>query len=243
MRCASATTCSAPRRQWPLSNPRTTMPPRAGRTRRHERRADYSKRRCPRAHAGHRPTEAPAPHRHRRRRLRWARRRARAATRRRGRHTRGPHHHHLFKPLLYQVAGGGLAAGERATRIRTALRRNSNITVLMVEASGLDAERRQLVLDRGERLAYYSLVVACGAGDLRFRQRPVAEASCGLKTLADALDLRNRIYGAFEEAERAARRHRAARVDDVVVIGGGPYRRRAPGGVEDVGLDGMKRGF
>ncbi|HWX88564.1 MAG TPA: FAD-dependent oxidoreductase [Solirubrobacteraceae bacterium] len=112
-------------------------------------------------------------------------------------------HHHLFQPLLYQVAGGGLAAGECTSPIRTALRRNRNTTVLMAEATGLDPERRLLTLDSGERLTYDSLVVACGAQTSYFGNDEWRGVSCGLKTLADALDMRNRIYGAFEEAERA----------------------------------------
>jgi NADH dehydrogenase len=105
-------------------------------------------------------------------------------------------HHHLFQPLLYQVAGGGLAAGECASPIRTALRRNSNTTVLMAEAMDLDVERRRLHLDGGEHLDYDSLIVACGAQTSYFGKDEWGEVSCGLKTLSDALDMRNRIYGA-----------------------------------------------
>jgi NADH dehydrogenase FAD-containing subunit len=113
-------------------------------------------------------------------------------------------HHHLFQPLLYQLACGGLSAGECATPIRAVLRHAPNTTVLMAEATDLDAERRQLLLDSGERLDYDSLIVACGAQTSYFGKDEWREVSCGLKTLADALDLRNRIYGAFEEAERSA---------------------------------------
>jgi NADH dehydrogenase len=152
-------------------------------------------------------------------------------------------HHHLFQPLLYQVAGGGLAAGECATPIRTALRRNSNITVLMGEASGLDAERRRLILDRGERLDYDSLIVACGAETSYFGKEEWREVSCGLKTLADALELRNRFYGAFEEAERASDPTEQRAWMTFVVIGGGPTGVEMAGELRIIAQHGMKRGF
>src|SRR5580700_7973911 len=68
-----------------------------------------------------------------------------------------PMGHHLFQPLLYQMACGALSTGECATPIRAAVKRSSNTTVLMAKATGLDAERRQLLLDRGDRLDYDSL--------------------------------------------------------------------------------------
>ena len=152
-------------------------------------------------------------------------------------------HHHLFQPLLYQVAGGGLAAGECATPIRTALRRNSNIAVLMGEAKSIDVERKQLILDREERLDYDSLIVACGAQTSYFGKDEWQEVSCGLKTLQDALDLRNRFYGAFEEAERAVDPSEQRKWMTFVVIGGGPTGVEIAGELRLIALHGMKRGF
>jgi NADH:quinone reductase (non-electrogenic) len=71
--------------------------------------------------------------------------------------------HHLFQPLLYQVAAGALSPSDCATPIRAALKRSANTAVLMAEVTDVDAERRQVVLDRGDRLDYDSLIVACGA--------------------------------------------------------------------------------
>jgi NADH:ubiquinone reductase (H+-translocating) len=152
-------------------------------------------------------------------------------------------HHHLFQPLLYQVAAGGLAAGECATPIRTALRRNSNITVLMGEAKSIDVERRQLILDREQRLDYDSLIVACGAQTSYFGKDEWQEVSCGLKTLQDALDLRNRFYGAFEEAERAVEEAEQRKWMTFVVIGGGPTGVEMAGELRLIAQHGMKRGF
>jgi len=130
--------------------------------------------------------------------------------------------HHLFQPLLYQVAAGGLTEGECAATIRTMLRRHSNTTVLMAEVTDIDATSRRVVLDTGEQLDYDSLILAGGAETSYFGHEEWAEAAPGLKTLADAVGLRDRIFGAFEQAERAT--EEAAREEwlGFVVVGGGP---------------------
>ena len=130
--------------------------------------------------------------------------------------------HHLFQPLLYQVAAGAISESDCASPIRPELRRRSNADVLMAEVTELDAERRQVVLDRGDRLDYDSLIVACGAQTSYFGNDAWQEVTCGLKTLADAVDLRQRFYGAFEEAERTD--DPAARSEwlTFVIVGGGP---------------------
>ena len=83
------------------------------------------------------------------------------------------------------------------------LRRQANARVVMAEAVELDAEQRVLTLDRGERIAYDSLIVACGADTSYFGHDEWRDAACPLKTLEDAVALRERIFTAFEEAERA----------------------------------------
>ena len=132
------------------------------------------------------------------------------------------HSHHLFQPLLYQLACGGLSPAECATPIRAAVRRHDNVRVLMGTAVGLDAERRELLLDRDQRLPYDSLIVACGAETSYFGNDEWREHSFGLKTLTDTVALRNRIYSAFEEAERAEDPAERQRWLTFVVVGGGP---------------------
>ena len=129
--------------------------------------------------------------------------------------------HHLFQPLLYQLAAGAIAAGECAAPLRAALRRSANTTVVMAEATDVDAERRQVILDGGERLDYDSLIVACGARTSYFGHDEWQHVSCGLKTLGDALDLRNRVYAAFEQAERARDREARDGWLTFAVVGGG----------------------
>ena len=106
--------------------------------------------------------------------------------------------HHLFQPLLYQVAAGALSPSDCASPIRPALKRGSNTAVLMAEVTDVDAERRQVVLDRGDRLDYDSLIVACGAQTSYFGNDEWRDVTYGLKTVADAIDLRKRFYGAFD---------------------------------------------
>jgi NADH dehydrogenase len=129
--------------------------------------------------------------------------------------------HHLFQPLLYQVASGGLSSSDCAAPIRPALK-GANMSVLMAEVVDVDAERRQVVLDDGGRLDYDSLIVACGAETSYFGQDEWQEVSYGLKTLVDAVDLRRRFFGAFEEAERTDDPAKRAQCLTFVVVGGGP---------------------
>jgi NADH:ubiquinone reductase (H+-translocating) len=130
--------------------------------------------------------------------------------------------HHLFQPLLYQVASGAVSEGECAAPIRVSLRRSPNSTVLMGEVVDFDIERKEVVLERGERIPYDSLIVACGMETSYFGNDHWKNVSCGLKTLADAVDLRNRIYGALEEAERATDPQARAEWLTFAVVGGGP---------------------
>jgi NADH:ubiquinone reductase (H+-translocating) len=154
-----------------------------------------------------------------------------------------PTSHHLFQPLLYQLACGGLSTGECASPIRAALKRSSNTTVLMARATGLDAERRQITLDRGETLDYDSLIVACGAETSYFGKDEWRDVSFSLKTLNDAVELRNGLYSAYEEAERAEDRAEREQWLTFVVIGGGPTGVELAGELAIIAHDTMKGYF
>jgi NADH dehydrogenase len=130
--------------------------------------------------------------------------------------------HQLFQPLLYQVATGGIASGECAYPIRVAMRRAPNVRVLMAEATDVDVKERQLALGDGGHLDYDSLVMASGAETAYFGNDEWRECSCGLKTLDDAVALRNRFYGALEQAERTPDPTERQEWMTFVVIGGGP---------------------
>jgi NADH:ubiquinone reductase (H+-translocating) len=130
--------------------------------------------------------------------------------------------HHLFQPLLYQLAASGLSMGDCAAPIRGMLRHQRNAQVAMAEVTDVDPERGELTLDRGERIGYDSLIVACGAATSYFGHDEWAEPSFSLKTLADAVELRDHILASFEEAERTSDADVQRRLQTFVVIGGGP---------------------
>ncbi len=102
------------------------------------------------------------------------------------------------------------------------LRKQSNVRVAMAEVTEVDAERRELTLDRGEKLGYDSLIVACGGDTSYFGHDEWQESSFALKTLADAVALRDQVLSAFEEAERTTDASERQRLLTFVVIGGGP---------------------
>ena len=130
--------------------------------------------------------------------------------------------HHLFQPLLYQAAAGALSEGQIALPIRVLLKRHQNTRVLMAEATDLDADGRKLGLDTGQELPYDSLILACGAETSYFGHEEWRQVSFGLKTLADVVRLRSRIFSAFEEAERATDPATRAEWLTFAVVGGGP---------------------
>ena len=92
--------------------------------------------------------------------------------------------HHLFQPLLYQVAAGGLSEGQIASAIRVLLKRQPNVSVLMAEATDVDVDATQASLDTGEELPYDSLILACGAETSYFGNEEWKDVTFGLKTLA-----------------------------------------------------------
>jgi NADH dehydrogenase len=151
--------------------------------------------------------------------------------------------HHLFQPLIYQVAAGALSSGDVSAPIRAMLKRHPNASVLMAEVTDVDVARRRVVLDRGERLDYDSLIVACGGTTSYFGHDEWQAVTCGLKTLEDALALRTRIFGAFEEAERASDPAAADEWLTFVVVGGGPTGVEISGQLAILSRRALKRDF
>jgi NADH:quinone reductase (non-electrogenic) len=133
--------------------------------------------------------------------------------------------HHLFQPLLYQVATSLLSPGQIASPIRSILRRQRNATVHMAEVTGIDARRRVVLTQidgRADCIPYDYLIVATGVRHSYFGRNAFEPFAPGLKTLADAVNVRNRILAAFEAAE--AEEDPAVRADllTFVLIGAGP---------------------
>jgi NADH:ubiquinone reductase (H+-translocating) len=134
--------------------------------------------------------------------------------------------HHLFQPLLYQVATSVLSPGQIASPIRSILRRQRNTTVILGEVTGLDSDQRGVFVDSVDRegvaLGYDYLILATGASHSYFGHDEFARFAPGLKSLADAVSIRNHVLRAFEqaEAEEDPKRHRDLLT--FVLVGGGP---------------------
>nr|MDQ3036365.1 FAD-dependent oxidoreductase [Myxococcota bacterium] len=129
--------------------------------------------------------------------------------------------HHLFQPLLYQVATAALAAPDVASPIRKLLRKQENVTVLMAEATRIDVAEKRVVLSDGA-LEYDYLILATGMTHTYFGHDEWAEHAPGLKTLGEALEIRNRVLRAFEQAEREPDPARRRELTTFAVIGAGP---------------------
>jgi len=155
--------------------------------------------------------------------------------------------HHLFQPLLYQVATGILSQGEIAPPTREVLSRQRNAKVMLGEVTGIDLEAKTVthhVLGRPSVTPYDSLIVAAGAAQSYFGNDQFAEFAPGMKSIDDALELRGRIFGAFELAENGA-----ARGDNVdhlltfVVVGAGPTGVEMAGQIAELAHRTLKRDF
>ncbi|MFD6859913.1 NAD(P)/FAD-dependent oxidoreductase [Rhodococcus sp. NPDC060090] len=133
--------------------------------------------------------------------------------------------HHLFQPLLYQVATGILSVGDIAPATRMVLRKQDNTQVLLGEVEDIDLANRTVgsqFLERRTVTEFDSLIVAAGAGQSYFGNDHFAEFAPGMKTIDDALELRGRILGAFEQAELSDDPEEQARLLTFVVVGAGP---------------------
>jgi NADH dehydrogenase len=148
---------------------------------------------------------------------------------------------HLFQPLLYQVATGGLSPGEIASPLRFVLRRQANAQVLLGEAIDLDPAARQLTLRDGS-VAYDALVIATGSQHHYFGHPEWAAIAPGLKTIEDATRIRSRIFAAFEHAERASPNERAAWLT-FVIVGGGPTGVELAGALAEIAHHTLRHDF
>src|SRR5438309_2847018 len=151
--------------------------------------------------------------------------------------------HHLFTPLLYQVATGALSPGDIAQPLRSILRRQRNTTVLLGEAVEIDPARRVVTLSDGGPIAYDSLILAAGARFSYFGHDEWAPAAPGLKSIDDALEIRRRILIAFEAAEREHDAQRRAEWLTFVIVGGGPTGVELAGALGEIARDTLRRDF
>lgn len=151
--------------------------------------------------------------------------------------------HHLFQPLLYQVATAGLSMPDIAAPLRHILRRQANATVLLNEVSAIDKRQRRVHCVDGSEIAYDYLIVASGARHAYFGRDDWAEFAPGLKTLDDALAIRRRVLTAFERAEAETDPLRRAAWLNFVVIGGGPTGVELAGTLAEIARHTLRREF
>lgn len=157
------------------------------------------------------------------------------------------HNHHLFQPLLYQVATGILSEGEIAPPIRNVLRRQRNVEVELAQVTGFDLEARTVTATRVDggliELTYDSLIVAAGAGGSYFGHDEFSRWAPGMKTINDALELRGRIFGAFEMAELEQDPDERRAWLTFVVVGGGPTGVEIAGQIAELSRRVLKNDF
>jgi len=143
------------------------------------------------------------------------------------------HNYHLFQPLLYQVATAVLSPADIASPIRSILRDQKNVTVMLAEVSGVDVDNKEVIAE-GRRIPFDILVLATGAQHAYFGNDQWAPFAPGLKTIDDATDLRRRILLAFERAETEPDPAERTRLLSFVVIGGGPTGVEMAGAIAEL---------
>lgn len=151
--------------------------------------------------------------------------------------------HHLFQPLLYQVATAALSPADIAKPIREVLSHYSNITVLMGEVESIDKEQRTIRFRNGEQLGFDYLIVALGANHSYFGNDIWEPLAPGLKTLADALKIREHILISFERAERCDSISEAKKYLNFVIVGGGPTGVELAGAIAEIAHETMLKNF
>ena len=150
--------------------------------------------------------------------------------------------HHLFQPLLYQVATAALNASDIAAPLRAVLRRAKNITVLLAEVERVELAARRLVLDRGE-IGYDALILAAGAGHSYFGHEDWEVFAPSLKSLEDALEIRRRVLLAYEFAEREPDGAEQQALLTFVVVGAGPTGVELAGALAEISRQTIARDF
>lgn len=151
--------------------------------------------------------------------------------------------HHLFQPLLYQVATAALSPADIAMPIREILRKHRNVRVMMGDVVSIEPRENLVKLKSGKAIAYDYLVVAVGTRHDYFGHDEWEERAPGLKTLDDALRIRDRILMSFEWAEAAGTQQEAGRYLRFAVVGGGPTGVEISGAIAEISKKTMKRDF
>jgi NADH dehydrogenase len=151
--------------------------------------------------------------------------------------------HHLFQPLLYQVATAALSPGDIGIPIREILRKQENTTVIMGTVQAIDAAGRQVMFVNGQKVGYDQLIIAVGARHSYFGNDQWEKYAPGLKTIADALKIREQVLLSFEKAEREEDPELIAQHLNFVVIGGGPTGVEMAGAIAEIAHRALFKNF
>ncbi|TPI14643.1 NAD(P)/FAD-dependent oxidoreductase [Mesorhizobium sp. B4-1-1] len=151
--------------------------------------------------------------------------------------------HHLFQPLLYQVATTSLATSEVAWPIRHLLRKRKDVTTLLGNVTGVDRAGKRVLLEDGSPVPYDTLVLATGARHAYFGHDEWEPFAPGLKTLEDATTIRRRILLAFEQAERETDPDKRQALLTLVIVGGGPTGVELAGTIVELAHDTLRGEF
>ncbi len=151
--------------------------------------------------------------------------------------------HHLFQPMLYQVATAALNPSDIAAPIRSVLRNQANAEVLLAEVSTIDVPTRRVTLTDGSQIAYDYLIIATGAHHSYFGHNEWETLAPGLKSLEDAVEIRQRVLLAFERAERETDPVRRHAFLTFVIVGGGPTGVEMAGAVAELRRYALRRDF
>jgi NADH:ubiquinone reductase (H+-translocating) len=149
---------------------------------------------------------------------------------------------HLFQPLLYQVATGGLSPADISSPLRSILNKHRNVKVLMGQVRDIDPHQQKIFLSKSE-IAYDTLIVATGVSHHYFGNDQWSEAAPGLKTVEDALEMRRRIFMAFEAAEKETDLAKRQAWLTFVVVGGGPTGVELAGAIAELAYSTLKKDF
>ncbi len=149
---------------------------------------------------------------------------------------------HLFQPLLYQVATGELSAGDISSPLRAVLSRQKNTEVLMGEVTEIDPKQQTVKL-QDQELAYDTLIIATGVSHHYFGNEQWAPKAPGLKTVEDALDIRRRVFSAFEAAEKETDPEKRRAWLTFVIVGGGPTGVELAGALAELAHHTLKNDF
>jgi len=149
---------------------------------------------------------------------------------------------HLFQPLLYQVATGWLSPANIASTLRVVLKRQKNARVYLAEATGIDVDKRRVILSDGQ-IDYDTLIVATGSQHHYFGNDRWQAVAPGLKTVEDATEIRRRIFLAFERAERESDAAKLEALLTFAIVGGGPTGVELAGALGEIAHDTLKHDF